>query len=211
MPITTHTVWQGGAQGTMVGFVREVHDFFRSNGSQEVTFSRLHTGPHLGNYLLTHRFADWEAFGRAQAVWATDPWYRSFGGRVREVASIGERSLHVSLELGLTDPSPTAAPGPRVTTLVRYIGGPEPEMVAAVQEIHPWFLRHGIDQVRFHRTHFGPDLGHYLLELGHPNWEAFGRAQAARERDPWFHEHGARVLGMSRVGGRVIAVDLPLS
>lgn len=72
MAITTHTVWLGGEPDTMVAFVRDAQDFFRRNGAQEVTFHRLHTGPHVGNYLLVHRYADWAAYGKAQQGWAGD-------------------------------------------------------------------------------------------------------------------------------------------
>lgn len=212
MTISTQTIWVGDDQAAPFKAARDALPAFERCGSQEVTFHRLHTGPHIGHFLLVMRYADWQAYGQAQATLAADAWYQGHIQYVSSIGRIGERSLLVGLDFGLPDPPEAAgaeAASP-VDLLVRYQGGNTPALVQAVQRIHPFFLRHGVQRVRFHRFHYGPHLGEYLLELRYPNWETFGVAQAAWSKDDWYRKHGAEVMRMTRTADRTFAVGLPL-
>lgn len=214
MPLTTFTVWQGGAEAEMVQAVQDARDFFLRHGSQEVSFHRIHTGARIGQYLLVQRYPDWSTFGRAQDGWATDAWYKQHGVRVRKMAQMVERTTLVELALGEVAPAagqpPVSGSAKPVHLLVRYQGGDEPDMIQAVKDIHAFFLQHGIQKVRFHRFHNGPHIGEYLLELYYPDWATFGRAQTAWATDTWYKQHGAKVQAMTRTAERTFAVALPL-
>lgn len=76
MTIIAVSRWKGGDTPTMTDTVRKLASIAARHGA-EYQLGRVHTGAHVGDWLVTIRHADWAAYGKCQAALAADAEYQA--------------------------------------------------------------------------------------------------------------------------------------
>lgn len=99
MTISTLTRWKGGTADDMVSVTASAREVMMLHGAEAVSLSRFHTGPYIGEWLITARYPDWTTYGRAQDSLALDPSYQDLFGRVMGFSELTGRNLIVGYEI----------------------------------------------------------------------------------------------------------------
>ncbi|MES2713030.1 MAG: hypothetical protein V4653_15730 [Pseudomonadota bacterium] len=99
MTISTLTRWKGGTADDMVSVTTSARELMVLHGAEAVSLSRFHTGPFMGEWLITARYPDWTTYGRAQDGLALDPSYQDLFGRVSGFAELAGRELVIGYEI----------------------------------------------------------------------------------------------------------------
>ena len=71
----------------------------RSSRPLVVRLSRFHSGPWAGEWLVTTRYSNWEAYGKAQDAVAKDPEFAQVQVDGMKIAELQGRNIAVGIDL----------------------------------------------------------------------------------------------------------------
>ncbi len=78
---------------------KQAKALFEKHGAETLHGHIFHSGPFAGEWLITTRYASWEAYGKAQGALAKDPAWAKQLGHLSTVAELTARSLAVEVDL----------------------------------------------------------------------------------------------------------------
>ena len=98
MTILAISRWKGGDTKAMTDTVRRLASIAAKHGAV-YQLGRIHTGAHVGDWIVTIRHADWAAYGSCQAALAADTEYQTLLAQSDGFAQRMERDLVVGIDL----------------------------------------------------------------------------------------------------------------
>jgi hypothetical protein len=98
MAITSFTRFKGDKAEEMVKAVKQAKKIVEKHGAEFFRMSRFHTGAWIGEWLVVTRYADWEAYGKAQQGLANNPAWAKLLADTAKIANVMGRSLTVSVD-----------------------------------------------------------------------------------------------------------------
>lgn len=99
MPVMGFTRWKGGDAASMRKDATVAKAHMTKAGALSVELHRFHSGAFIGDWLIVARYANWEAYGKAQDALAADAKYQALVARVMEKAEVVGRSMLVEQEI----------------------------------------------------------------------------------------------------------------
>ena len=78
---------------------RVAKKIFEKHGAEFLRLSRFHTGAWAGEWLITTRYANWEAYGKVQDALAKDPEFAKVLARAMELGELTGRNIAVGIDL----------------------------------------------------------------------------------------------------------------
>jgi hypothetical protein len=98
MAITLLVRRNGGEHDAMVALAKKGKAIIEKTGA-EWRLSRVHTGPHTGQWLVALRYPDWTTYGKAMEALASDTTFQKFLDEVGAVSSLVERTVLVGIDV----------------------------------------------------------------------------------------------------------------
>ncbi|MGG5819141.1 hypothetical protein [Falsiroseomonas sp. HW251] len=95
MPVMSFTRWKSREQELMREEASAAKQHMMKAGAQSVEMHRFHSGAFIGEWLVVARYANWEAYGKAQDALTGDAKYQALLKRVMEKAELVGRSVLV--------------------------------------------------------------------------------------------------------------------
>jgi len=99
MYITQFTRWKGGTPEAMTKAAKQAKVHYEKHGAEFFRMSRFYTGAWAGEWLVVSRFANWEAYGKAQDALAKDAEFQKLLAHVMGLAEMTGRSIAVGVDL----------------------------------------------------------------------------------------------------------------
>jgi hypothetical protein len=70
---------------------------WEKHGAESVGIAQVHTGTWAGQILFVLHFANWEAYGKAQAAIMNDPSYTNILDQVQKIAELTDREISIDV------------------------------------------------------------------------------------------------------------------
>ena len=99
MTISAVSYYQGGSPEALLPLCRQMQAILRRHGILAYRVSRVHTGAHVGQWLVIVDYPDWPTFAAAQDSIATDPEHRATVTALGALVTLITRDLVASLDL----------------------------------------------------------------------------------------------------------------
>lgn len=99
MPVISVSRWQINNRDDAQRIARDLAPRLKQHGAQAVHIGRITTGQHTGQSILSVRYENFEALGRALSQAAQDQQYHQQIEEIRKVGQIHERNIIVIEEL----------------------------------------------------------------------------------------------------------------
>ena len=99
MAISQLTRFKSDKAEEMVKNAKQAKTLFEKHGAEFLRISRFHTGMWAGEWLVVTRYANWEAYGKAQEGLAKDPAYAKLMANTASIAQLTGRNVAVSVDL----------------------------------------------------------------------------------------------------------------
>jgi hypothetical protein len=99
MPIVQFTRFKTDNAEEMVQIARQAKKIFEKHGAEFLRLSRFHTGPWAGEWLVTTRYSNWEAYGKVQDAVAKDPEFAQVQADGMKIAELQSRNIAVGIDL----------------------------------------------------------------------------------------------------------------
>src|SRR4051794_38052936 len=99
MPVMSFTRWRGGETEDTRKEASAAQRHMTKAGALSVEMHRFHSGAFIGEWLVSVRYANWEAYGKAQDALAADAEYQALLKRVMDRAELVGRSVLVDQEI----------------------------------------------------------------------------------------------------------------
>jgi len=78
---------------------RVAKKIFEKHGAEFLRLSRFHTGAWAGEWLITTRYSNWEAYGKVQDAVAKDADFAKLLSQQMEIAEMMGRNIAVGIDL----------------------------------------------------------------------------------------------------------------
>jgi hypothetical protein len=85
MSVTSLTRYNGGKRDAMVALAKKAKPIHQKSGAELLRLGQIHTGPHAGQWVVSVRYPDWEAYGKARQALAGDTAYQKLTAEVEAV------------------------------------------------------------------------------------------------------------------------------
>jgi hypothetical protein len=99
MPVISVSRWQINNRDEAQRIARDLAPTLKQHGAQSVHIGRITTGQHTGQTILSVRYENFEALGRALSQAAQDQQYHQRIDEIRKAGQIHERNIIVLEEL----------------------------------------------------------------------------------------------------------------
>ena len=99
MSIVQFTRFKGGDPEQVIKNARVAKQIFEKHGAEFLRLSRFHTGAWAGEWLITTRYANWEAYGKVQDAVAKDADFAKLLAQQMEIAEMMGRNIAVGIDL----------------------------------------------------------------------------------------------------------------
>ena len=100
MAVTSLARFNGGSREALIANGRRAKAIHEKAGAELFRVGQIYTGPHAGQWMVSVRWADWEAYGRAQQILASDNEYQQLWSDVAKSGSqLVDRALIVGVDL----------------------------------------------------------------------------------------------------------------
>ena len=99
MAIVQFTRFKGGKLEEMIPDAKKAKAFWEKNGAEWFRMSRFHSGTMAGEWLISVRFPDWVAYGKAHEALSKDPEYQQLLARVMAKSELTGRNVAVGIDL----------------------------------------------------------------------------------------------------------------
>ena len=99
MAISQFTRFKSDKAEEMVKNAKQAKTLFEKHGAEFLRISRFHTGMWAGEWLVVTRYANWEAYGKAQEGLAKDPAYAKLIANTATIAQLTGRNITVGVDL----------------------------------------------------------------------------------------------------------------
>ena len=99
MAIVQFTRFKGGKPEEMIASAKKAKVFWEKNGAEWFRMSRFHTGAMAGEWLISVRFPDWLAYGKAHEALSKDHEYQQILAGVMGKAELTGRNVAVGIDL----------------------------------------------------------------------------------------------------------------
>lgn len=83
----------------MVNAAKQAKAIFEKHGAEYLRLSRFHSGEFAGQWLAASRYANWEAFGKAQEAISRDKEFAKLMAHMTTFATLTGRNITVSIDL----------------------------------------------------------------------------------------------------------------
>jgi len=83
----------------MVKTAKIAKKIFEKHGAEFLRLSRFHTGAWAGEWLITTRYSNWEAYGKVQDAVAKDADFAKLLSQQMEIAEMMGRNIAVGIDL----------------------------------------------------------------------------------------------------------------
>ena len=100
MTVTVVARWTTPDVSAAAATTKRAKAFWQKHGAQDVRLSRIFTGPHAGQFLVTMVYANMLAYATVQAAGNADPELQKIIDQIREDGSeMQEREILVGIDL----------------------------------------------------------------------------------------------------------------
>jgi len=100
MTVTVVARWTTPDVAAAAATTAHARAFWKRHGVQDVRLSRILTGPHTGQFIVTMLYDDMPTYAKVQAAGNADPEFQKIIARIREDGSlIQEREILVGIDL----------------------------------------------------------------------------------------------------------------
>jgi len=100
MTVTVVARWTTPDEAAAAATTKRARAFWKKHGVQDVRLSRIHTGPHTGQFVVEMMYADMSAFAAVQAAGNSDPEFQKIIAEIRQDGSlIQEREILIGMDL----------------------------------------------------------------------------------------------------------------
>jgi hypothetical protein len=99
MAIISVTRWKGGARETVIELSRKAKAIHERNGAEICRLAQIHTGDHVGQWLFTVRYKDWEAYGKTVQALMANAEFQKLLAEVGKVSELVDRRVLNEVEL----------------------------------------------------------------------------------------------------------------
>jgi len=83
----------------MIAAAKQAKAILEKSGAEAFQLGQIHTGAWAGQWLVTIRWADWKAYGKAQQVLSDNAEYQKLMANVTAMATLESRTLGHTLDL----------------------------------------------------------------------------------------------------------------
>jgi hypothetical protein len=99
MAIVQFTRFKSDKPEEMIKTARQAKAIFEKHGAEFLRLSRFHTGLWAGEFLVTTRYASWEAYGKVQEAVAKDEAFAKLYAHTATFATLTGRNIAVGIDL----------------------------------------------------------------------------------------------------------------
>ena len=99
MAIVQFTRFKSDKPDDMIKTARQAKAIFEKHGAEFLRLSRFHTGLWAGEFLVTTRYASWEAYGKVQEAVAKDEAFAKLYAHTATFATLMGRNIAVGIDL----------------------------------------------------------------------------------------------------------------
>lgn len=99
MAITILNRFEGGSLNDVSAVAKKAAPMLVKAGAEYARLSRIHTGPHAGQWATAIRYKDWETYGRVTQALSADAEYQKVMAEVAAVTKLCERTILVGIDL----------------------------------------------------------------------------------------------------------------
>jgi len=99
MSVVQFTRFKSDNSEEMVKTARIAKKIFEKHGAEFLRLSRFHTGAWAGEWLITTRYSNWEAYGKVQDAVAKDADFAKLLSQQMEIAEMMGRNIAVGIDL----------------------------------------------------------------------------------------------------------------
>lgn len=100
MTVTVVSRWTTPDVAAAAATTKRARSFWKRHGVQDVRLSRIFTGPHTGQFIVTMVYDDMPTYARVQAAGYSDPELQEIITQIRDDGSLmQEREILVGVDL----------------------------------------------------------------------------------------------------------------
>ena len=99
MVIVQFTRFKGGTPEEIIPRAKRAKAIIEKHGAEWYRISRIHTGPSVGEWLVSVRYADWATYGKVQEAVSKDADFQQLQAETLSKSQMVGRMISVSVDL----------------------------------------------------------------------------------------------------------------
>ena len=99
MAITVLSRWSGGKRDTVIALAKKAKVIHEKHGAEWFRMGHIHTGLWTGHTMVSVRYPNWDAYGKAMDKLSQDTAYQKLMAEAGEIAKLEGRTVITSVDL----------------------------------------------------------------------------------------------------------------